>query len=176
MGISDRMTLLRRKGKLCLLQRSGLVSGISASIAPGIFSWHRAYLTYFERLIRKTIIDLGGPDNWALPYWNYSDASNPSVRFLPPAFVQPHRPDGSANPLFVPRNLDGLRRYQSTHWDRSRGQLFDIPKLHWCGIWRSPGIWGAENRFQSWRRIDRSSGMDTAWDRSQRCRQLDEFL
>jgi tyrosinase len=69
--------------------------------------WHRAYLTYFERTIRKTIRDLGGPEDWALPYWNYSDLSNPSARFLPPAFTRPNRPDGTSNPLFVQRQIDG---------------------------------------------------------------------
>lgn len=46
--------------------------------------WHRIYLHYFERVIRQTIADLGGPSDWALPYWNYSDPDGSNVRKLPP--------------------------------------------------------------------------------------------
>ncbi len=35
--------------------------------------WHRAFLVYFERIIRK----LSGHDDFALPYWNWT--TNPSV-------------------------------------------------------------------------------------------------
>ncbi len=38
-------------------------------------------------------------DDWALPYWNYSD--NPGRRVLPPAFRDPTLPDGRRNPLFT---------------------------------------------------------------------------
>src|SRR6185295_9901179 len=42
--------------------------------------WHRMYLSCFERIVRKTVIELGGPDDWTLPYWNYSDKDNPDAR------------------------------------------------------------------------------------------------
>lgn len=65
--------------------------------------WHRGYLNWFERIVQATIGELDGPHTgWALPYWNYSDAANPNGRLLPPAFRDQHRPDGHANPLFVP--------------------------------------------------------------------------
>jgi tyrosinase len=32
------------------------------------FSWHRAYLLYFEQICRE----LTGEDNWGLPYWNWN--------------------------------------------------------------------------------------------------------
>ena len=70
--------------------------------------WHRIYLHYFESVVRQTIADLGGPDDWALPYWDYSDANRPIVRKLPPAFREPRMPSddpnplsGDTNPLFV---------------------------------------------------------------------------
>jgi tyrosinase len=44
-------------------------------------------------------VQLGGPADWALPYWNYSDGTNPSARSLPPAFMAATLPDGAANPL-----------------------------------------------------------------------------
>lgn len=59
--------------------------------------WHRGYLASFESIVAKTIADLGGPKDWALPYWNYLDASNPASRNIPPAFMEPKLPDGSEN-------------------------------------------------------------------------------
>ena len=43
------------------------------------WSWHRMYLYYFERIIRK----MSGDATWTLPYWNWSTASQ---RHLPPMF------------------------------------------------------------------------------------------
>jgi tyrosinase len=65
--------------------------------------WHRIYLHYFELVVRQTIADLDGPDDWALPYWDYSDPNRPDVRKLPPAFREPLTPSGDPNPLLVGR-------------------------------------------------------------------------
>jgi tyrosinase len=46
--------------------------------------WHRIYLHYFEQIVRQTIVNLGGPDDWALPYWDYSDPDRENVRRLTP--------------------------------------------------------------------------------------------
>ncbi|HEY6237090.1 MAG TPA: tyrosinase family protein [Candidatus Elarobacter sp.] len=46
---------------------------------PWFWSWHRMYLCWFERIIRK----MSGDPGWALPYWNYT---SPSERSLPPMF------------------------------------------------------------------------------------------
>ncbi|HVS80410.1 MAG TPA: tyrosinase family protein [Pyrinomonadaceae bacterium] len=43
------------------------------------WSWHRMYLYYFERIVRK----YSGVYGWTLPYWNYS---SPSQRQLPAVF------------------------------------------------------------------------------------------
>ena len=61
--------------------------------------WHRGYLIALEAQIRAAIISLGGPSDWALPYWNYFGPNNEYM--IPPAFMQQALPDGSANPLFV---------------------------------------------------------------------------
>ncbi len=45
-------------------------------------SWHRMYLYYFERILRKA----SGNPNFALPYWNYSV---PAQANLPVIFRQP---------------------------------------------------------------------------------------
>jgi tyrosinase len=68
--------------------------------------WHRGYLGYFERIVRKTIIGLGGPSNWTLPYWNYASGA-PNAMLMRPEFLEPNLPDGTPtvadgtpNPLF----------------------------------------------------------------------------
>lgn len=69
-------------------------------------SWHRAYLYYFERIVRAQVVVNGGAGTWALPYWDYDGGGNHNT--LPLAFRNPTRPDGTANPLFVPgRALTG---------------------------------------------------------------------
>jgi tyrosinase len=61
--------------------------------------WHRMYLYRFEQIIRSHL----KPDvaeDWALPYWNYSDED--ARRVLPPAFREEHLPGGTdPNPLFT---------------------------------------------------------------------------
>lgn len=63
--------------------------------------WHRGYLSAFEQIVRNAVVELGGPANWALPYWNYS-ADARSLE-LPKAFAQAKWPDGSQNHLHVPQ-------------------------------------------------------------------------
>jgi len=61
--------------------------------------WHRGYLIAFEVNVRASVVKLGGPADWALPYWNYSKGNQFK---LPPAFASPDWPDGKGNnPLFV---------------------------------------------------------------------------
>ncbi len=69
--------------------------------------WHRIYLAYFEQIVQAAITPLGGPDDWALPYWNYSDAANLNARRLPLAFTLPTMPNGDPNPLRIPERLRG---------------------------------------------------------------------
>ncbi|HSK70466.1 MAG TPA: tyrosinase family protein [Pyrinomonadaceae bacterium] len=58
-------------------------------------SWHRMYLCFFERILRKA----AGMPGLGLPYWNYSDAADPNARFLPAAF---RTPADSSNSLYTP--------------------------------------------------------------------------
>ncbi len=69
--------------------------------------WHRMYLSCFEQIVAAAVVDLGGPDDWALPYWNYSDATNPDARRLPPAFRAATLPDGSPNALLIANRKPG---------------------------------------------------------------------
>jgi tyrosinase len=61
--------------------------------------WHRGYLVALEAQIRAAIVSLGGPKDWALPYWNYFGPNDEYK--MPPAFAAQNLPDGTANPLFV---------------------------------------------------------------------------
>jgi tyrosinase len=61
--------------------------------------WHRGYVLAFEANVRAAVLELGGPSDWALPYWNYF---KPHEAALPSAFASPDWPDGKGdNPLFV---------------------------------------------------------------------------
>jgi len=68
--------------------------------------WHRMYLGFFEEIVRAAVVKLGGPADWTLPYWNYSDSSNPNAKALPPCFREENLPDGTPNPLFVIQNVN----------------------------------------------------------------------
>ena len=70
--------------------------------------WHRMYLHCFEQTIQATVVKLGGPPDWSLAYWNYSDTNNASARKLPPAFTDAKLPDGSANPLRIAERDPGM--------------------------------------------------------------------
>jgi len=61
--------------------------------------WHRGYLHAFEAILGDWIESQGGPSDWALPYWNYLDASNPTARDYPPEFTDATFDGGQPNPL-----------------------------------------------------------------------------
>ena len=62
--------------------------------------WHRMYLALFEDMVRSIIIELNGPSDWALPYWNYS--KDAAARAMPAAFTNPVAPFAANNPLYEP--------------------------------------------------------------------------
>jgi tyrosinase len=61
--------------------------------------WHRMYLHHFEAIVAAQVKALGGPDDWALPYWDYSVSDD--ARLLPEAFRRPVLEDGTPNGLYV---------------------------------------------------------------------------
>jgi len=68
--------------------------------------WHRPYLLAFEQIVRAAVVKLGGPSDWALPYWDYDDyLERPETLGLPQAFYEKTLPDGSPNPLALPTRL-----------------------------------------------------------------------
>jgi hypothetical protein len=60
------------------------------------FSWHRMYVYYFEKILRKA----SGDPQFALPYWNYTD--NPAQGAIPLAY---RTPANASNALY-----DGTRQ------------------------------------------------------------------
>jgi hypothetical protein len=63
--------------------------------------WHRAYLYFFERILRWA----SGSNKLTLPYWNYADDSQ---RMLPEVFRSPTtdgKPNGPPNPLYLPSTV-----------------------------------------------------------------------
>lgn len=77
--------------------------------------WHRGYLLAFETIVAAKIKQLGGPADWALPYWNYFDETASDPRAVPAAFLDASMPDGSPNPLSdVPRS--GVNRLGAVPW------------------------------------------------------------
>jgi tyrosinase len=87
--------------------------------------WHRMYLHHFETMVGAAVETLGGPSDWGLPYWNYSDASDPNARLLPTAFRTPTKSDRSVNALYVatrtPASNSGgqFRTSRRRYWDPS---------------------------------------------------------
>jgi tyrosinase len=66
--------------------------------------WHRMFLYYFERIVRAAIVEVGGPGDWTLPYWNYCLGQQHA--FLPEPFRTP--PAGQHSPLYVPERAAEL--------------------------------------------------------------------
>ncbi|HYC91801.1 MAG TPA: tyrosinase family protein [Thermoanaerobaculia bacterium] len=110
--------------------------------------WHRWYLLYYEEIVAAAVVKLGGPAGWALPYWNYSDASNPDARRLPPAFRAPTLPDGSPNPLRAnivrQRGNDGEIVAGPQHVDLS---CLKEPRYQADPTGGSPGFGGPKTAF-----------------------------
>ena len=67
--------------------------------------WHRGYLACFEAIVAAIVEALGGPSDWALPFWDYGRA-DAEARRLPPAFADRRLADGSDNPLWMRRRFD----------------------------------------------------------------------
>jgi tyrosinase len=117
--------------------------------------WHRGYVLAFEAVVRDAVVKLGGPADWALPYWNYF---KPNQNQLPPAFASPDWPDGQGdNPLFVAQrfgpNNDGNVFIPDGSGRAECARRFPV---RWRSRWRCPRIWRRQHRLQprrqhSWR-------------------------
>jgi tyrosinase len=110
--------------------------------------WHRGYLAAFEAMIRAAIAPLGGPADWALPYWNYSEQAPASAGRIPPAFQATTLPDGTPNPLLVRYRYgeDGQGNVQLTGQDVSLRALME-PRFAGGSFGGSPGFGGPRTVF-----------------------------
>lgn len=107
--------------------------------------WHRGYLMSFEATVRDAVVKLGGPTDWALPYWNYF---KPGENGLPPAFGSPDWPDGSDNPLYVEQrygpNNDG---HIYVPVDQVNLNALQDPDFAGAASGGSPGFGGVDTGF-----------------------------
>ncbi|MEA3065371.1 MAG: tyrosinase [Sphingomonadales bacterium] len=111
-------------------------------------SWHRGYLLWFERTCLAAIVKLGGPKDWALPYWNYSSKATGTVdpRLIPPAFRQP-TVGVSPNPLFTPGHQGGTSGNAGiTSFDVSL-ECLKRTKFVGASTGGSPGFGGIQTGF-----------------------------
>jgi len=109
--------------------------------------WHRGYLLAFEANIRAAVVAAGGPQTWALPYWNYF---KPNQSALPPAFASPDWPDGQGdNPLFVPQRY-GPAGDGNVFVDLSQVNLDAMTEPDFTGVGSggSPGFGGVDTGFE----------------------------
>lgn len=86
--------------------------------------WHRGYLLSIEAILRGHIIKLGGPTDWALPYWDYNNKEHwdGNMVKIPPAFYKKEF-NNEKNPLYIidrhpspiehSRKLVDLKQYPS---------------------------------------------------------------
>lgn len=99
------------------------VTGLENGIRPGdleflgkcphgsfyFLAWHRQYLLAFENVIRSVLSELpGAPDNWALPYWDYTTSGTENM-VIPESFQ-----DQSTALYFPGRHHSNLDFYAGT--------------------------------------------------------------
>lgn len=104
--------------------------------------WHRMYLSWFEEIVAKTIVDLGGPSDWALPFWDYSDTSNPHALTIPSAFTDP---GNDTNGLWI----TGRRRHTLRKLDVSLKAALRATSFSGSGVTALPGFGGGETSFSN---------------------------
>ena len=111
-------------------------------------SWHRMYLFYFEQNVGATIKKLKGPE-WALPYWNYSDANDPDAGRVPLAFRVPLTPDKKPNPLLVDARNPGCNTGQiiADQFDADITECLAEPEYVAQGTGGNQGFGGPQTGF-----------------------------
>ncbi|HEX8692908.1 MAG TPA: tyrosinase family protein [Longimicrobium sp.] len=109
--------------------------------------WHRGYLLAFEATVRDAVTSLGGPSDWALPYWN---CFAPNEFKLPPAFASADWPDGKGNnPLFVEQRW-GPKSDGNVYVPLNRVNLNALTDPDFTGVpsGGSPGFGGVDTGFE----------------------------
>jgi tyrosinase len=99
--------------------------------------WHRAYLYWFERILRAAIqadasVSDDVKESWALPYWNYGRGGK--YASLPQCFREPTH-NNAPNPLYVVERAPGINNgaqlpAQITSASIALGKkLFSVPPM-----------------------------------------------
>lgn len=70
-----------------------------------VLPWHRMYVYRMEEILRAAIVAGGGPEDWALPYWNYGLGGEYAT--VPPAFRSPEFED-EENALYTTERAAGI--------------------------------------------------------------------
>jgi tyrosinase len=109
--------------------------------------WHRMYLFHFESIIMAEVKKLGGPSDWALPYWNYSDDGDPNARLLPTAFRSPTKADGTANALYVPTRTKECNLGQQFADDADVSIVAPLREPEFVSLEFGTGFGGPETNF-----------------------------
>ncbi|MEM9625359.1 MAG: tyrosinase family protein [Pseudomonadota bacterium] len=97
--------------------------------------WHRHYLYWFERIVRE----MSGKDDWALPYWNWTEHRTIPAHFQSPPLSHPR--DRQRVPRFSDRRLDrvmeirnfiyfGSGSLQPDHDSRRFSTKSDFEQIH----------------------------------------------
>jgi tyrosinase len=73
-------------------------------------AWHRLFIYYFEQIVRAAVVEAGGADGWALPFWDYGAGGQQAT--LPTAF-RSQSVGGNPNPLFVAQRAHGINTGQA---------------------------------------------------------------
>lgn len=107
--------------------------------------WHRGYLLAFEANIRAAVKHLGGPADWALPYWNYFKTGQSR---LPAEFRSADWPDPGVNPLYV-RERYGPNNDSHVHIVLRDVDLRAMGDARFTGVSSggSPGFGGVDTGF-----------------------------
>ncbi len=104
--------------------------------------WHRAYLFYFERILREA----SGDPSLSVPYWNYND---PAQRAFPGLFADadradPRDPDSPArNPLFDERREASLVAGVTELSERAVSLTAVMNERDFFGVDETQGVAGA---------------------------------
>lgn len=85
--------------------------------------WHRIYLHHFEKIVAAHIVKLGGPHNWALPYWSYSpDPANDAK--LPTPFLGEKIPNAALRDIKLDPKDDNHLWVKERHPEANNGNAF----------------------------------------------------
>ncbi|MEA2490230.1 MAG: tyrosinase [Acidobacteriota bacterium] len=110
--------------------------------------WHRGYVLAIEAILREAIVRLGGPTDWALPYWNYFA---PNENGLPPAFATRDWPDGKGdNPLFVEQRWGPDKDGKTVYVPLDQVNLEALTDPDFTGVSNGgdPGFGGVDTGYQ----------------------------